>query len=68
MLRARILRGERGQGILEYVLILAVVVGIFLVLARPFMGKFSTKYQAIFKGGMMADDSTGSKFYYYPVK
>lgn len=62
------LRGQGGQGILEYVLVLAVVIGIFIVLAKPYMAKFNKQYQKLFKAGMFAEDSTGSKFYYFPVK
>jgi len=50
------------------VLVLAVVVGIFLLASRMFMPSFQKKFQSIFKGGMFAEDSTGSKFYYYPVR
>jgi hypothetical protein len=64
----RALRNELGQGILEYVLVLAVVIGIFLVLAKPYMAKFNKQYEKLFKGGVFAEDSTGSKFYYFPVR
>jgi hypothetical protein len=66
--RARIGAGERGQGILEYVLVLAVVIGIFLLLAKPFMAKYKGQYEKLFKGGVFAEDSSGSKFYYFPVR
>ena len=61
-------RNERGQGILEYVLVLAVVIGIFLIFAKPFMAKYKGQYEKLFKGGVFAEDSSGSKFYYYPVR
>ncbi len=60
--------GEGGQGVLEYLLVLAVVIGIFLLASRTFMPGFKKKFQSVFKTGMFAEDSTGSKFYYFPVR
>lgn len=66
--RSLCIRDQRGQGILEYVLILAVVIGIFLTMARPFINKLGPKYQKVFKSGMFKEDDTGSNFYYFPVR
>jgi hypothetical protein len=63
-----ILRSESGQGILEYVLVLVVVVTIFLFIARPYMAKLGPRFQDVFKGGIFKDDSSGNGFYYFPVK
>ena len=60
--------GEGGQAVLEYVLILMMVVGFALILGRPFLSKLGVTYQSVFKSGMFAADSSGSKFYYFPVK
>ena len=59
---------ENGQVIVEYLLIVAVVLGAGMVLAKPLMAKLGDKFQKEFKGGMFKDDPTGSGFYYYPVK
>jgi hypothetical protein len=60
-------RGQSGQGLLEYMLILLMVVSIFVVFARPFMNQFSQKFQSITKKGFFTDDPTGANFYYYPL-
>lgn len=59
---------ERGQGILEYLLVLAVVVGMFLLVGRPFLTKIAPKFQNLGKSGVFAQDSTGSNFYYFPIR
>lgn len=60
--------GQRGQTMLEYLLIIAVVVGIFLVFARPFMKGLNKKFEDAGKTGFFAEDPSGSNFYYYPLK
>lgn len=61
-------RAARGQTIIEYLLVLAVVIGIFLVIARPLLKDLTSKYQKGFKAGIFEADDTGSRFYYFPVK
>jgi competence protein ComGC len=60
--------GQRGQGIVEYLLVLAVVIGIFLTLARPFIKEFSKKWQATGKQSIFKEDNSGANFYYFPLK
>lgn len=62
------LRNERGQSILEYILVLAVVVGMIFVLARPVFGSLQKKIGDSLKEGFFSDDPSGGKFYYFNVK
>ncbi len=59
---------ERGQVLVEYILIIMVVLGLFMIVARPALGKLGKKINDGLKGGIFADDPSGSGFYYYPVK
>jgi hypothetical protein len=59
---------QSGQAILEYILVILVVLGIFMIAARPMIGKLGKKINDGIKGGIFAEDSTGGKFYYFPVK
>jgi len=61
-------RSEAGQGILEYILVLAVVLSIFMVFGKPFVAKFGPKFRDIGKDGFFTDDSSGAQFYYYRIK
>lgn len=60
--------GERGQVILEYILVLAVVVGMIFMVARPIFGSLQKKIGDSFKAGFFTDDPSGGKFYYFNVK
>ncbi len=65
---ARLLpRDERGQGILEYVLVLIVVLGSIFVMARPVIAKMQKSFEKSLKGGIFKEDASGSNFYYFPV-
>lgn len=59
--------GERGQGFLEYILVLIVVLGGILVLARPVIAHLQKTFEKGLKGGIFKDDPTGSNFYYFPL-
>lgn len=61
-------RNQKGQAILEYVLVLAVVLGMLFVMAKPVIGKLQKKINDSFKGGFFSEDVTGEKFYYFPLK
>lgn len=61
-------KNSQGQGILEYVLILAVVISIFMVVGRPFLKDFGGKIQGLSQKGIFSEDSSGSSFYYFPLK
>lgn len=67
-LKPILFRSQKGQGILEYVLVMAVVLSIFLIFAKPFVSKFGPRFRDIGKEGFFADDSSGSQFYYYRIK
>lgn len=56
---------SRGQGIVEYILIVAVVLSVILVVAKPFLKGLQTKFGDSFKGGILGERSN---LYYYPVK
>ena len=59
---------QRGQGFLEYILVLMVVLGVVFVLARPVIQRLQTKFKTGLSGGVFKQDPTGSNFYYFPVK
>ncbi|MGZ3693957.1 MAG: Flp family type IVb pilin [Bdellovibrionota bacterium] len=65
---SRLRRDERGQTIVEYILVIAVVIGVIFVLARPIFGNLQTKIGDSLKAGFFSDDPTGGKFYYFNVK
>jgi hypothetical protein len=59
---------ERGQAIVEYVLVLAVVLGMLFVLAKPVIGSLQKKIGDNLKNGFFAEDPSGDGFYYFPLK
>lgn len=59
---------QSGQVVVEYLLILAVVLGIFMLVARPGIGRLGKKIQEDLNKGLFAADATGAGFYYFPVK
>ncbi|MCO5141699.1 MAG: hypothetical protein M9962_01260 [Oligoflexia bacterium] len=61
-------KNDRGQAFLEYILVMAVVVGILLVFAKPFFGNFSKKLQDGLQKGIFTEDPTGANFYYFPLR
>lgn len=63
-----IAKSKSGQGILEYVLVLAVVLSIFMVVGRPFLKDIGGKIQGLSQKGIFSEDSSGSNFYYFPLK
>lgn len=63
-----LLSNQKGQGFLEYVLVLMVVLGTIFVLARPVIARLQDNLQKGLKGGIFKEDPTGSNFYYFPVK
>jgi hypothetical protein len=64
----KIPKNQKGQGMLEYILILAVVVSLFMFVAKPYLKTFGKKFQDLGKGGIFSEDNTGSNFYYFPIK
>lgn len=66
--RLSILRRQKGQAVLEYLLIVLVILGIFITIARPGFEKLTENIQATLKSGFFAEDDDGSGFYYYPLK
>lgn len=66
--RSSRLRDERGQAILEYILVLIVVLSLFVIVAKPAIGKLGKKINEGLKGGIFSDDPSGAGFYYYPIK
>jgi hypothetical protein len=65
---ARFRRNERGQGFLEYILVLMVVLGTIFVLARPVISRLQGKIEKGLKGGIFKADPSGGNFYYFPLK
>ena len=60
-------RREGGQAVLEYLLLLLLAVSMFMIVARPYLGKLADKFQSLSKKGFLAEDPTGSNFYYFPI-
>jgi hypothetical protein len=58
---------QAGQAMLEYILILLLVVTMFMLVARPFLGDFAKKIQEAGRKGIFTDDPSGSNFYYFPI-
>ena len=63
-----LVKDQRGQGFLEYVLVLLVVLGMIFVLARPVIAKLEGKFEKGLKGGIFKNDPTGAGYYYFPLK
>lgn len=59
---------QNGQAVVEYLLIIAVVLGIFMLVAKPGIGRLGKKIQDDLNKGLFAADATGAGFYYFPVK
>ncbi len=64
----RVTRSERAQGVLEYLLVVAVIMGIVLVFAKPFMASLSKNLGKSFTTGFFAVDGSGSGFYTFSIK
>ena len=58
---------ERGQTLVEYVLVLVVIVGIIILLVRPFLGQFLGSMRGSFQDASIFKED-GSGFYYFPVR
>jgi hypothetical protein len=65
---SRIFRDQRGQGMLEYLLVLMVVLGVIFVAARPVIARLQKKFEKGIQGGIFREDPTGEQFYYFPLK
>lgn len=64
----RIKSNQAGQAVVEYLLILIVVLGIFMVVARPGIGRLGKKIQDSLNAGFFNSDPQGGGFYYFPIK
>ncbi len=65
---SRVTHSESGQGILEYLLVTLVIVGMVIVFAKPFMSSLSKKLTTSMNTGFFNDDGSGSSFYSFSVK
>ncbi|HEY8278357.1 MAG TPA: hypothetical protein VIH99_01955 [Bdellovibrionota bacterium] len=61
-------RNQRGQGFLEYTLVILVVLGVLFVAARPVIAKLQKTFEKGLKQGFFKEDPTGGNFYYFPLK
>ncbi len=66
--RPGLFRDQRGQGMLEYLLVVLVVVGVVFAGARPVINRLKDKFEKSLKGGIFKDDPSGQQFYYFPLK
>lgn len=61
-------RSERGQTIVEYILLLVAVITLFM-LAKPFFNKMGINFgEELKKKGIFSDSASADGFYYYPMK
>lgn len=60
------IRRESAQGMVEYILIVSIVVGIILTLGRPFFKTVREQISQSYKEGIFGNPQTS--FYYFPVK
>ena len=58
---------QSGQAVVEYLLIVMVVVGIFVAIGRPAILRIAENLKKDMKGGFFSDENKGG-FYYFPVK
>jgi hypothetical protein len=58
---------ERGQGMLEYMLVLMVILGTVFVAARPVIARIQKKFEKGLQGGIFKEDASGGQFYYFPI-
>lgn len=59
---------HRGQAVFEYLLIVVMVLGLFMAVVRPGIGKLGKKIQDGMNGSFFNTDDSGAGFYYFPVK
>ena len=61
-------RDQRGQGMLEYLLVVLVILGVVFAGAKPVIARLKGKFEKALKGGIFKEDPTGQQFYYFPLK
>ena len=59
---------ERGQVVVEYILILVAVISIFVAILRPEVKNLQNKLTAQFSKGFFQTDETGEGFYHFRVR
>lgn len=61
---------QRGQAVLEYILIMAVIIGLFMIVVRPRMADIQQKLAEGLKAGALSSDpNSGTGYpYYFPMK
>lgn len=59
-------RCQKGQTSLEYILLLFVIVGIFIVVLKPFFASFKDQLAEGLKSTTFDPDNPN--FYYYPIR
>jgi hypothetical protein len=59
---------QRGQAVLEYILLLSVIFGIFLVVVRPRMGDIQKKLAEALKSGPVSGDPSKGYPYYFQMR
>ncbi len=57
---------QRGQGLVEYVLVVAVIIGAVIIVAKPFFKTFQEKVGENLKNGSVFSENPN--FYYFPVR
>jgi Flp pilus assembly pilin Flp len=60
------LRDEAGQGLVEYVLIVGVVLSVVVVIAKPFFKTLRERVGESFEAGVFG--KTDVNFYYFPLR
>ncbi len=64
---AAIRSDERGQVVVEYILILVAVISIFVAILRPEVKNLQNKLTSQFSKGFFQVDETGEGYYHFRV-
>lgn len=61
-------RNQRAQVMVEYLLIVAFVMGVVFVVAKPALMKFSGRISKSLQSGIFKEDPSGEAFYHFNIK
>lgn len=59
---------QKGQAVLEYTLMIMFVMGVFVAILRPEIGKVMDKFSESFSSGIFQESDSGDAFYRFRVR